>query len=163
MQKEAVWALSNATSGGTPDQIEHLVRCGCLPPLGEGERLYVHCVYGPDRTHRANDIHTDGRRWWHSIADIALIYVLFNLFTPSLPLSHTSYPAVDILRAPSARPDNKIITVAVEGIENILKAGAIKYGDGETNIMVDFALKAGVVEALEALQDTEEDGEAVRV
>ena len=51
----------------------------------------------------------------------------------------------------------------MEGIENILKAGAIKYGDGETNIMVDFALKAGVVEALEALQDTEEDGEAVRV
>ena len=32
-RKEAAWALVNATSGGSPDQIRYLVNQGCIPPL----------------------------------------------------------------------------------------------------------------------------------
>lgn len=32
-RKEAAWAITNATSGGAPDQIRYLVAEGCIPPL----------------------------------------------------------------------------------------------------------------------------------
>ncbi|GJD08280.1 Importin subunit alpha [Galdieria sulphuraria] len=33
VKKEAAWAISNATSGGTIEQIQYLVKQGCIPPL----------------------------------------------------------------------------------------------------------------------------------
>lgn len=33
IQKEAAWAVSNSTSGGTPEQIMYLVSSGVIPPL----------------------------------------------------------------------------------------------------------------------------------
>jgi len=35
IKKEAAWAVSNATSGGTPDQIKYMVQNGCIPSLCE--------------------------------------------------------------------------------------------------------------------------------
>ena len=35
IRKESAWAISNATSGGSPDQIKFLVEQGCVPPLAE--------------------------------------------------------------------------------------------------------------------------------
>merc|ERR1711885_117182 len=35
IRKEAAWAISNATSGGTPEQIKFLVQQACIPPLCE--------------------------------------------------------------------------------------------------------------------------------
>lgn len=32
-RKEAAWAITNATSGGTPEQIRYLVSLGCIKPL----------------------------------------------------------------------------------------------------------------------------------
>lgn len=32
-RKEAAWAITNATSGGTPEQIRYLVSQRCVPPL----------------------------------------------------------------------------------------------------------------------------------
>lgn len=32
-RKEAAWAITNAASGGTSDQIRYLVNLGCIPPL----------------------------------------------------------------------------------------------------------------------------------
>lgn len=32
-RKEAAWAITNATSGGTADQIRYLAMQGCIPPL----------------------------------------------------------------------------------------------------------------------------------
>lgn len=32
-RKEAAWAITNATSGGTADQIRYLVNNGCIRPL----------------------------------------------------------------------------------------------------------------------------------
>lgn len=33
IRKESAWAISNATSGGSHDQIKYLVRAGCIKPL----------------------------------------------------------------------------------------------------------------------------------
>merc|ERR1712083_132678 len=33
IKKEAAWAISNATAGGSPQQIEHLLQCGCIKPM----------------------------------------------------------------------------------------------------------------------------------
>jgi hypothetical protein len=33
IKKEAAWAISNATSGGTADQIRALVEANCIQPL----------------------------------------------------------------------------------------------------------------------------------
>lgn len=33
IKKEAAWAISNATSGGTHEQIKYLVSQGCIKPL----------------------------------------------------------------------------------------------------------------------------------
>ena len=33
VKKEAAWAISNATSGGTPEQIRYLVTQQCIRPL----------------------------------------------------------------------------------------------------------------------------------
>jgi hypothetical protein len=33
IKKEAAWAISNATSGGAPEQIKYLVDQGCIKPL----------------------------------------------------------------------------------------------------------------------------------
>ncbi len=35
IRKEAAWAISNATSGGSPEQIKYLVEQGCITPLCE--------------------------------------------------------------------------------------------------------------------------------
>src|SRR5437016_7656 len=32
-RKEAAWAVVNASSGGSPDQIRYMVDQGCIPPL----------------------------------------------------------------------------------------------------------------------------------
>ena len=32
-RKEAAWAVTNALSGGSPDQVKYLVDMGCIPPL----------------------------------------------------------------------------------------------------------------------------------
>ena len=33
IRKESAWAISNATSGGSHEQIKYLVRAGCIKPL----------------------------------------------------------------------------------------------------------------------------------
>lgn len=33
IRKEAAWAITNATSGGAPEQIRYIVVEGCIPPL----------------------------------------------------------------------------------------------------------------------------------
>lgn len=32
-RKEAAWSITNATSGGTPEQIRYLAEQGCIPPM----------------------------------------------------------------------------------------------------------------------------------
>merc|ERR1712083_873231 len=91
IKKEAAWAISNATAGGSPQQMEHLVQCGCIKPL------------------------------------------------------------VDLLTV----SDVKIVGVALDAIENILKCGKQtqqENGLGE-NPVVALVEQAGGLERIEALQE----------
>jgi len=95
IQKEAAWAISNATSGGTDDQLRYLVGQGVIAPMCE----------------------------------------LFKC------------------------PDPKIVLVAMEGIENILRVGkkdAPKYNN--VNQYAENVEQCGGLDLLEALQrhDNEE-------
>ena len=91
IKKEAAWAISNATSGGSAEQIRRLVEFGCIRPL------------------------------------------------------------CDLLDAKDAR----IITVALEGIENILRAGqdaAEKNGEGVSEYAQQVDVNGGL-DKIEALQN----------
>jgi len=90
IRKEAAWAISNATSGGSPEQIRYLVKMGCIKPL------------------------------------------------------------CDLLIASDAR----IVTVALEGLEHILKVGEkdAKESTG-LNQFATFIDEAEGLEKIEALQN----------
>jgi importin subunit alpha-6/7 len=92
IKKEAAWAISNATSGGTAEQIKFLVHQGCIPPLCE---LLV-------------------------------------------------------------AQDYKIVNVALEGLENILKVGeADAQQTGQPNMMAKAIDEADGLTKIEALQQHE--------
>ena len=94
VKKEAAWAISNATSGGTPGQIRYLVTQQCLPPL----------------------------------------FALLDL----------------------TAPDRRIIQVALEGIEYILKVGEEQRnlsGVGTNEFATLFAECDGAEGRLEALRN----------
>ncbi|CAE7617116.1 IMPA1 [Symbiodinium microadriaticum] len=92
IQKEAAWAVSNATSGGTAQQIIYIVQQGAVGPL---------C----------------------NLLDVK---------------------------------DTKIVTVALEGIENILKTGLqLAQGNAANNPMASLVAEQGGVERIEELQNHE--------
>ncbi|XP_020225483.1 importin subunit alpha-1-like [Cajanus cajan] len=88
IKKEAAWAISNATSGGTHDQIKYLVGQGCIKPL------------------------------------------------------------CDLLVC----PDPRIVTVCLEGLENILKVGEAEKSLGNTG---DVNLYAQMIDDAEGLEKIE--------
>jgi len=96
MREEAVRAVNNATSGGSPEQIEVLVQCGAVGALGH------------------------------------------------------------VLSLAGFR-ELRIAAVAVEGIENILRAGDIRFGPGTANVWVQVCKDASVPESLAELQSIQND------
>jgi len=91
IRKEAAWAISNATSGGSSEQIKYLVDANCIHPL---------C-----------DLLTVG--------------------------------------------DAKIVTIALEGLENILKVGEADSKDAglvDQNMMATLIDEAGGLNKIEELQ-----------
>ncbi len=91
IKKEAAWAISNATSGGTAQQIQFLVQAGCIRPM------------------------------------------------------------CDLLSC----SDPRIITVALEGLENMLKIGEAQKelgGANATNPYADAIDEAGGLDKIEELQ-----------
>lgn len=94
IRKEAAWAISNATSGGLPEQIKILVQQGCIPPLCE-------------------------------------------LLTVN---------------------DSKIVMVALEGLENILKVGDTESkASGQPNVMAIVINEAEGLTKIENLQQHENE------
>ncbi|KAL2236575.1 UNVERIFIED_CONTAM: Importin subunit alpha [Sesamum indicum] len=89
IKKEAAWAISNATSGGTNDQIKLLVREGCIKPL------------------------------------------------------------CDLLVC----PDPRIVTVCLEGLENILKVGEAEKNQGNTGDVNVFAQMIDDAQGLEKIEN----------
>jgi importin subunit alpha-6/7 len=90
VKKEAAWAISNATSGGSPQQIKYLVAQGCIEPLCN--LLSVH--------------------------------------------------------------DNRIVSVALEGLENILRVGEKEKetAQSDQNEFARLVEAAGGLDRIEALQ-----------
>lgn len=88
IKKEAAWAISNATSGGSHEQIKYLVEQGCIKPL------------------------------------------------------------CDLLIC----PDPRIVTVCLEGLENILKVGEADKNIGNTG---DVNLYAQLIDDAEGLEKIE--------
>ncbi|MQL89349.1 hypothetical protein Taro_021914 [Colocasia esculenta] len=105
IKKEAAWAISNATSGGTHEQIKYLVSQGCIKPLS------------------------------------------------------------DLLVC----PDPRIVTVCLEGLENILKVGEAEKNLGSTegiNLyaqMIDDAEGLEKIENLQSHDNTEIYEKAVKI
>ncbi|ONK67567.1 uncharacterized protein A4U43_C05F1380 [Asparagus officinalis] len=105
IKKEAAWAISNATSGGTHDQIKYLVSQGCIKPL------------------------------------------------------------CDLLVC----PDPRIVTVCLEGLENILKVGEAEKNlgtSGGVNLyaqMIDEAEGLEKIENLQSHDNTEIYEKAVKI
>ncbi|CAA3007593.1 importin subunit alpha [Olea europaea subsp. europaea] len=89
IKKEAAWAISNATSGGTHEQIKFLVQEGCIKPL------------------------------------------------------------CDLLVC----PDPRIVTVCLEGLENILKVGEAEKNQGNTKDVNIFAQMIDDAEGLEKIEN----------
>lgn len=89
IKKEAAWAISNATSGGTHDQIKYLVNQGCIKPL------------------------------------------------------------CDLLTC----PDPRIVTVSLEGLENILKVGEQEKDLGKTGGINEYARYIDEAEGLEKIEN----------
>ncbi|KAG5023821.1 hypothetical protein JHK85_020163 [Glycine max] len=89
IKKEASWAISNATSGGTHDQIKYLVSQGCVKPL------------------------------------------------------------CDLLVC----PDPRIVTVCLEGLENILKVGEAEKSLGNTGDVNVYAQMIDEAEGLEKIEN----------
>ena len=100
IRKEAVWAISNATSGGMPMQIRFMVARGVIPPL------------------------------------CRLLQV----------------------------PDPKVVVVALEGLDNILKAGANGADGGVSDAGNEYAQymeENNAYETLDKLQDSDHKGESL--
>ena len=111
IRKEAAWAVSNATSGGSPDQLIQLVRMGKLLPS---------------------------------------IYRFDTEFQPAISPLHFSgciKPLCDLLEV----KDNKVVTVALEALENILRVGE-HAKQGEFNEMATLVDEADGVNKIQALQ-----------
>lgn len=131
--KEACWAISNITAG-TTSQIEEVIKANLIPPLIE--------------VLRSGDIEVRKEAAW----------AISNACSGGIP-SQVKY----IVSMGSIRPfcdqllesEVKIVKVALEGLENILKVGALllkEHPDLGENEYARFVDEAGGLDKIEQLQ-----------
>ncbi|KAL5337768.1 armadillo-type protein [Aspergillus crustosus] len=138
IRKEACWTISNVTAGNS-SQIQSVIDAGILPPL-------VHLLANGDFKTRKEAC------WAISNATSG------GLQKPEqiryLVTQGCIKPLCDLL----ACPDNKIIQVALDGLENILKVGemdkeAAQPGDARVNRYALFIEEAGGMEKIHDCQN----------
>ncbi|KAL2819125.1 armadillo-type protein [Aspergillus granulosus] len=138
IRKEACWTISNITAGNS-SQIQSVVDAGIIPPL-------VHLLANGDFKTRKEAC------WAISNATSG------GLQKPEqiryLVTQGCIKPLCDLL----ACPDNKIIQVALDGLENILKVGqmdkeAAQSGDAGVNRYALFIEEAGGMEKIHECQN----------
>lgn len=131
IRKEACWTISNITAG-TSEQIERVIETGIFPKLIE---LLNTAEF---------DIQKEAA-WAVSNATSGgttqqIIYIVQQgALTPLINLLHVN--------------DTKIVTVALEGIENILKAGLEGIDENGNNPMAVLVAENNGLESIEALQN----------
>ncbi|KAL4912277.1 armadillo-type protein [Aspergillus aurantiobrunneus] len=138
IRKEACWTISNITAGNS-SQIQSVVDAGIIPPL-------VHLLANGDFKTRKEAC------WAISNATSG------GLQKPDqiryLVTQGCIKPLCDLLGC----PDNKIIQVALDGLENILKVGemdkeAAQSGDARVNRYALFIEEAGGMEKIHDCQN----------
>ncbi|KAJ3362817.1 Importin alpha subunit (Karyopherin alpha subunit) (Serine-rich RNA polymerase I suppressor protein) [Allomyces arbusculus] len=136
LRKEACWTISNITAG-TAQQVQTVIDANLIPPL-------VHIL-------GTGDFKTKKEACW-AISN-ATSNGLDNPAQIQYLVAHgVIKPLCDLL----ACMDNKIIHVALDALENILKVGAmIAQGDANANAFALAVEECGGTDKLYALQDHE--------
>jgi hypothetical protein len=132
IRKEACWTLSNVTAG-TPEQIQSAINAGVFPKLIE----LLQCS--------EFDIQKEAA-WAVSNATSG--------GTPEQVLYLAQQNAIAPLCSLLVVADSKVVTVALEGLENILKAGQTA-GEQIFNRVASMVNDAGGVTSIEELQNHE--------
>lgn len=117
IKKEAAWAISNATSGGTHDQIMY----GCFVIIS----LLMVIVF---------------------LEGAHIFWILDDRYLVS---QGCIKPLCDLLSCPDAR----IVTVCLEGLENILKIGEVEKCIGNTGGVNYYAQLVDEAEGLEKIEN----------
>lgn len=134
IKKEAAWAISNATSGGSHEQIKYEINFVSLAQLVLG-----------------------------SLSSLQILYLFAGY--RYLVNQGCIKPLCDLLIC----PDPRIVTVCLEGLENILKVGEAEKNSGATgdvNIyaqMIDDAEGLEKIENLQSHDNTEIYEKAVKI
>jgi importin subunit alpha-6/7 len=141
IKKEAAWAISNATSGGTHDQIKY----GNISFLF----IFTCCVI-------SSSFFPFSRKLSYSIGN--------SMKCRYLVAQGCIKPLCDLLVC----PDPRIVTVCLEGLENILKVGEAEknLGAGDVNVyaqMIDDAEGLDKIENLQSHDNTEIYEKAVKM
>jgi len=133
IRKEACWTISNITAG-TSEQIQAVLQSGVFAKLIE---LLSHSEF---------DIQKEAA-WAVSNATSGGTpeQILFIVKQGAIP------PLCDLLKV----QDTKIVTVALEGLENILKVGAVAGAMENVNNMATLVNDCGGVSKIEELQNHE--------
>lgn len=133
IRKEACWTISNVTAG-TSEQIQGVITAGIIPKLIQLLNVAEFEIQKESAWALSNA--TSGG------TPEQIFYIVSQGALP---------PLCKLLEVQDAR----IATVALEGIDNILKAGqqAVVSGGQESNPIVDLISDLGGLDAIEQLQD----------
>lgn len=131
IRKEACWTISNITAGNQ-QQIQHVIEAGLFPPLIHLLRSSEFDVKKEAAWAVSNATSGGSAEQLRYLVSQAVIAPLCDLFTCS---------------------DPKIIIVAMEGIENILRAGADEAeANNVPNMCRQFVEECGGLDKLEMVQ-----------
>ena len=131
IKKEACWTVSNITAGNK-DQIQAIVQANIVPPL-----IYL-------LAHAEFDIKKEAA-WAVSNATSGGTHQQISYLVEQGAIK----PLCDLIVCSDAR----IVTVALEGLENILKVGEALRADGAPNQYAQFIDEAEGLEKIENLQN----------
>lgn len=137
IKKEACWAISNITAG-TADQIEAVLRAQILEPL-------VNLLLN-------SDFKVKKEACW-AICNATSIYETRSDLIKYIASENVIKALCSILKC----NDNKIITIVLESIENILKCGAdmtTQNGINPYTIMIEECQGLQAIEELQYNNDT---------
>ncbi|EJT49899.1 Importin alpha subunit [Trichosporon asahii var. asahii CBS 2479] len=138
IRKEACWTISNITAG-SPQQIQAIIDANIIPPL-------INILQNADFKTKKEACWAISNATSGGLSEPTQIRYLVN--------QGCIKPMCDLLQS----MDNKIIQVALDGLENILKVGEIdkeKAGPGAVNQYAQYVEEAGGMVAIHNLQHHE--------
>lgn len=136
IRKEACWTISNVTAG-SPHQIQAVIDANIIPPL-------INVLQNADFKTKKEACWAISNATSGGLQEPSQIRYLVS--------QGCIKPLCDLLKA----MDNKIIQVALDGLENILKVGeSDKEANGGTNVYAQYVEEAGGMITIHNLQHHE--------